>query len=334
MRLSDFDYELPEELIAQVPAPQRTASRLLVVAPDALEDRSFAELPGLLQPADLLVLNDTRVLKARLFGRKQSGGHIELLVERVSGERRAIAMLRASHPPRAGMVLELAGGVRAKVVDRRDAFYVLDFDQPVLDVLERIGRLPLPPYIRHEADAQDEDRYQTVYAREPGAVAAPTAGLHFDEALLQSVRDRGVAIAFVTLHVGAGTFQPVRDEDVSQHEMHFERYTIPESTAAAVAATRSRGGRIVSVGTTTLRALEASEGRAVSGDTNLFIVPGYEFKVVDALITNFHLPRSTLLMLVAAFAGFERIRAAYAHAIRQRYRFFSYGDAMLLHRAR
>jgi S-adenosylmethionine:tRNA ribosyltransferase-isomerase len=341
-RLADFDYALPPELVAQHPPAERGASRLLHVAPGAggprLADLGFADLPGLLAPGDLLVLNDTRVVRARLFGRKPSGGRVELLVERIEGEREASAMLRASHPPAAGTVLELDGGARAEVRGRDGAFVALRFDAPVLAVLERAGRLPLPPYIDHAPDAEDEVRYQTVYARHPGAVAAPTAGLHFDEALFAALEARGVGRAFVTLHVGAGTFLPVRDEDPARHAMHAERYHVPAPTSAAVAATRARGGRIVAVGTTSLRTLEAAtgaDGRLATGwgETDLYIRPGYAFRAVDRLVTNFHLPKSTLMMLVAAFAGLDAIRAAYAHAVACRYRFFSYGDAMLLERA-
>ncbi len=337
MRLSDFDFELPPELIAQHPEASRSASRLLHVRADGRSDLHFGDLPALLAPGDLLVFNDTRVLRARLRGRKASGGRVEALVERVTGEREALAQLRASKPPRPGTRLEWrAGG--AEVLGRDGEFWRLRFDEPVLDALERAGELPLPPYIGHVPDADDERRYQTVYAREPGSVAAPTAGLHFDEPLLARLRERGIATAFVTLHVGAGTFQPVRVDDLSRHRMHAERFGVPRATAAAIEATRAAGGRVVAVGTTSLRTLESAAGedgrvRACEGETRLFVIPGYRFRVVDRLVTNFHLPRSTLLMLVSAFAGVERIRAAYAHAIAQRYRFFSYGDAMLLERA-
>ncbi len=339
MRLSDFDYHLPEDLIAHQPAAQRSASRLLRVPERSpLQDRRFDELPELLAPGDLLVVNDTRVIKARLLGSKaDSGGRIEVMVERITGEHEALAQIRASKPPRAGTALRL-GDSRAEVRSREGEFYRLRFDDPVLVALDRDGRLPLPPYITREPEAPDETRYQTVYAREAGAVAAPTAGLHFDAALFERLSARGVPRANVTLHVGAGTFQPVRHEDLSKHRMHTERYTIPPETVAAVAQARARGARVIAVGTTSLRALEsraAADGSlsAGSGETDLFITPGYPFRVVDALITNFHLPRSTLLMLVSAFAGVDRIREAYAHAIGNRYRFFSYGDAMLLDRA-
>ncbi len=337
MRLSDFDFELPAELIAQHPLAERPGSRLLRVRPDGLDDLGFRDLPSLLSPGDLLVMNDTQVIRARLLGRKErTGGAVEALVERITDERRAIAQLRASKPARPGTRLRF-GSAAATVGGRIDEFFVLDFEEPVLEVLEREGRLPLPPYIGHAAAAADDERYQTIYARAPGAVAAPTAGLHFDDALLAGLASAGVGRAWVTLHVGAGTFQPVRVEDLREHRMHSERYLLPEATAQAVRETRRRGGRVVAVGTTSLRTLEAAADadgslHAATGETNLFVTPGYRFRVVDRLITNFHLPRSTLLMLVSAFAGVRRIRAAYAHAIAQRYRFFSYGDAMLLDR--
>ena len=345
LRLSDFDYALPPELIAQHPPAVRTDSRLLHVVPHdgaddrpRLDDRAFTDLPSLLRPGDLLVLNDTRVIRARLHGRKASGGRIDALVERLDGEREAIAMIRASHPPHPGGVLHFDGGASATVTSRDGAFFGLSFDQPVLPLLERAGSLPLPPYIEHAPGAEDEDRYQTVYATHPGAVAAPTAGLHFDDALFEALAARGIGRAFVTLHVGAGTFLPVRDDDPARHVMHSERYHVPSDTVAALDATRAAGGRIVAVGTTSLRTLEAAadpEGRIAAGwgETALFVRPGYAFRAVDVLITNFHLPRSTLMMLVTAFSGLPAIRAAYAHAVAQRYRFFSYGDAMLLERS-
>ena len=337
MRVADFDFHLPAELIAQYPPAERGSSRLLHVAGGRLADRWFRDLPALLRPADLLVLNDTRVIKARLFGRKASGGRVEILVERVTHADQALAFVRASHAPRPGTRIVLDDGVALEVIDRQDDLVRLRFPQPVLEVLERVGRLPLPPYIGRDPAADDEARYQTVYAREPGAVAAPTAGLHFDAALFATLNALGVATAHVTLHVGAGTFQPVRVETVAEHRMHSERYTLPQATVDAIDAARARGGRVVAVGTTTLRALEAAAGKgdlaATTDETDIFITPGYDFRVVDALITNFHLPRSTLLMLVSAFAGCEAIRSAYAHAIRERYRFFSYGDAMFLERA-
>ncbi|RPH66586.1 MAG: tRNA preQ1(34) S-adenosylmethionine ribosyltransferase-isomerase QueA [Burkholderiales bacterium] len=338
MRLSDFDFELPPELIAQHPGAARSASRLLHVRRDVLADLRFDMLPALLEPGDLLVFNDTRVLRARLRGAKASGGRVEALIERITGdEREALAQLRTSKPPRPGTRLIWRSG-GAEVIERAGEFWRLRFDEPVLAALDRDGELPLPPYIGHAPDADDERRYQTVYAREPGSVAAPTAGLHFDEPLLGRLRERGVGLAFVTLHVGAGTFQPVRLEDLSQHRMHAERYSVPATTADAIAATREAGARVVAVGTTSLRTLESAADehgrvRAGSDETRLFVTPGYRFRVVDRLITNFHLPKSTLLMLVSAFGGVERIRAAYAHAIAGRYRFFSYGDAMLIERA-
>jgi S-adenosylmethionine:tRNA ribosyltransferase-isomerase len=335
----DFDYALPGELVAQHPAPERAGSRLLRLSRDGLSDHRFVELPGFLAPGDVLVFNDTRVIKARLFGAKDSGGRVEVLVERVLGEREALAQVRASKPPREGARLRLAGVLEATVLGRDGDLFRLRFEgaESVLAALDRHGAVPLPPYIGRAPVDEDATRYQTVYARTPGAVAAPTAGLHFDEPLLDRLRAKGVALGFVTLHVGAGTFQPVRVRDIADHRMHREWYAIPPETAAAVAAARSRGGSVVAVGTTSLRALEAAAGRdgtvgAGTGETELFITPGYAFRAVDRLITNFHLPKSTLLMLVAAFAGRERILGAYRHAIDRRYRFFSYGDAMLIDR--
>ena len=340
MRVADFDFDLPADLIAQFPSALRGGSRLLhVEASGTLHDRRFCDLPALLRPDDLLVMNDTRVIKARLFGRKESGGKVELLVERVLDERDALAFIRASHAPRPGAWIRLADDVALEVLARQDDLTRLRFSRPVLEVLDQFGQLPLPPYIEHTPTADDEARYQTVYANAPGAVAAPTAGLHFDVAMLDALRAQGVRTAQVTLHVGAGTFQPVRVDAIADHTMHSERYTIPDAAVAAIAETRARGGRVVAVGTTSLRALEAAaleaaaqpgELHAGSGETDIFITPGYRFRVVDALITNFHLPKSTLLMLVSAFAGLDAIRAAYAHAVRERYRFFSYGDAMFL----
>jgi S-adenosylmethionine:tRNA ribosyltransferase-isomerase len=335
MQLADFDFDLPDDLIAQLPPAVRGGSRLLhVETSGALHDHGFRDLPTLLRADDLLVMNDTRVIKARLFGQKDSGGKVELLVERVTGEYEALAFIRASHAPRPGTTIRLADDLTAEVLARRDDLTQLRFQRPVLQVLDQLGQLPLPPYITHTPTADDEARYQTVYANEPGAVAAPTAGLHFDDAMLDALHAQGVRTARLTLHVGAGTFQPVRVETLADHTMHSERYTIPQATVDAIRDTRARGGRIVAVGTTSLRALEAAAHsgalHAGSNETDIFITPGYRFKLVDALITNFHLPKSTLLMLVAAFAGFDSIRAAYAHAIAERYRFFSYGDAMFL----
>jgi S-adenosylmethionine:tRNA ribosyltransferase-isomerase len=332
--LSDYDFELPPELIAQTPLPQRSASRLLHIDGEQLVDRRFADIVDLLNPGDLLVFNDTRVLKARFFGVKETGGKVEVLVERVVDNRTVHAQVRASKSPPAGTRICLAEAFDVVVGERVGEFYTLVFPADVFELIEAHGRLPLPPYIEHDADAFDETRYQTVYAKHAGAVAAPTAGLHFDQALLQSLQQKGIGFAYVTLHVGAGTFQPVRSENLAEHKMHSEWYTIAEATVDAVRATKAAGGKVVAVGTTSLRALESASQSGVlqagSADTALFITPGYVFKTVDRLITNFHLPKSTLLMLVSAFAGYDCIRAAYAHAIAQRYRFFSYGDAMLL----
>ncbi|MBP9219381.1 MAG: tRNA preQ1(34) S-adenosylmethionine ribosyltransferase-isomerase QueA [Sterolibacterium sp.] len=341
LHLADFDYHLPAELIAQQPLPQRSASRLLEVAGIQQADRLITDLPGLLQPGDLLVMNDTRVLHARLYGVKDSGGKVEVLIERVTGEHEALAQIRASKPPRPGSTLCLEETLQAEVLAREGEFYHLRFPQneSLIDLLERHGRLPLPPYIERAAAGQDEARYQTVFAREHGSVAAPTAGLHFDDNLLAALRARGCRLAYVTLHVGAGTFQPVRCDNLAEHQMHRERYLLPKITVDAIEDTRRAGGRVIAVGTTTLRTLESAVCRTSGhlkdgpGETGLFILPGFRFRVVDRLLTNFHLPRSTLLMLVSAFAGMDNIRQAYAHAIQQHYRFFSYGDAMLLTRS-
>lgn len=338
MKTSDFDYSLPDELIARHPLAERGASRLLHVdgAEARFTDRWFDELPSFFRPGDLLVFNDTRVIKARLHGQKDSGGKVEALVERIVSDHEVLMFLRASKSPKAGSVLLFAGAIQALVLGREGELFRLAFDpaRTVLEWLEHYGEIPLPPYLHRPAEADDDARYQTVYARDPGAVAAPTAGLHFDEAMLARLRERGVDSAFVTLHVGAGTFQPVRVDDLAEHQMHFERYVVPEETVAAVAATRAAGGRVGAVGTTSMRALEsaARDGvlRAGGGETDLFITPGYRFNVVDRLITNFHLPRSTLLMLVSAFGGMDLLLRAYAHAVDARYRFFSYGDAMLI----
>ena len=336
--LSDFDFELPEALIAQTPLPDRTASRLLHVDGEQLIDRHFSDVIDQLSVGDLLVFNDTRVLKARFFGVKESGGKIQMLVERVLSnndkERSVLAQMRASKSPLPGSKIRLADSFDVVVGERVGEFFTLYFPSDIFTLLETYGRLPLPPYIEHDADDFDEQRYQTVYNRVPGAVAAPTAGLHFDEALLQRCQDKGIKLAYVTLHVGAGTFQPVRTENLADHQMHSEWYTVPDETVAAVQATKAAGNKVVAVGTTSMRALESASQtgalQAGSDDTRLFITPGYVFKTVDRLITNFHLPKSTLMMLVSAFAGYDRVRAAYAHAIAQQYRFFSYGDAMLL----
>jgi S-adenosylmethionine:tRNA ribosyltransferase-isomerase len=332
--LSDFDFELPPERIAQLPLPNRSASRLLHVDGQNLVDRQFADIVDLLVPGDLLVMNDTRVLKARFFGVKETGGNVEVLVERVLDNRTVLAQVRASKSPKPGNKIRLADAFTVTAGERAGEFFTLTFDGDVFDLIEQHGRLPLPPYIEHDADEFDENRYQTVYSREPGAVAAPTAGLHFDEALLEKLKAKGVNFAYVTLHVGAGTFQPVRVEVLAEHKMHTEWYTVPQETVDAVRAAKAAGRAVVAVGTTSLRALESASQsgqlEAGSADTALFITPGYTFKTVTRLITNFHLPKSTLLMLVSAFAGYDEIKRAYAHAIASEYRFFSYGDAMLL----
>lgn len=339
LTVEDFDYDLPPELIAQHPPAERTASRLLRVTPHDLQDLMFNRLPELLSPQDVLVFNNTRVIKARLHGAKATGGQIEVLVERVLNEHEVLAHVRASKSPKPGTRLRLADAFEAETLGRDDDLFHLRFDpaKTVFEWLERYGHVPLPPYIEHPDSEEDAQRYQTVYAAQPGAVAAPTAGLHFDEAMLDNLRAKGVELAFVTLHVGAGTFQPVRVQRVAEHKMHREWYEIPQVTVDAIHRARSRGGKVVAIGTTSLRALESAaadgELRAGTGETTLFITPGYRFHVVERLLTNFHLPRSTLLMLVSAFAGMERIRDAYAHAVAQRYRFFSYGDAMFLDRA-
>jgi S-adenosylmethionine:tRNA ribosyltransferase-isomerase len=337
--VADFDFELPAELIAQHPAAERSGSRLLDGRGLAPVDRQFRELPALLQPGDLVVFNDTRVIKARLFGEKSTGGSVEVLVERLLPGKEVLAHLRASKSPRAGALLRLADAFDAEVLGRGGpdgSLFQLRFPDEPLVLLNRHGHVPLPPYIRHSDAADDEARYQTVFADRPGAVAAPTAALHFDDAVLQALTARGVQQTRVTLHVGAGTFQPVRAERIADHRMHSEWFDVPAAVVNAVAETRARGGRVVAVGTTSLRALEsAARGgvlQACSGDTDIFITPGFEFRVVDQLLTNFHLPRSTLMMLVSALAGYDHVRALYRHAIEARYRFFSYGDAMLLSR--
>ncbi len=343
MTVDDFDFFLPQELIAQHPAAERSGSRLLHVCGKQRFDRQFVELPQLLQAGDLLVFNDTRVIKARFFGTKDTGGQVEIMLERIVDATHAVCQIRASKAPKAGCLIKLADAFTVRMTGRTgadDDFFALELVDrgDFWDLSERYGKLPLPPYIEHPAEGADEKRYQTVYAREPGAVAAPTAGLHFDEAMLDTLRAQGIDTAFITLHVGAGTYRPVRVENITDHRMHSERYEIPQATAEAIAATRARGGRVIAVGTTSMRALESagdSNGnvRVGSFETDIFITPGYRFKVVDRLITNFHLPKSTLLMLVSAFAGYNAIRAAYAHAVAERYRFFSYGDAMLLEKS-
>lgn len=339
LSVTDFDFDLPRQLIAQRPLRNRADSRLLRVTQGSLEDQRFTDIESLLQPGDLLVFNNTKVINARLLGRKPSGGKVEALIERALEPTLALAMVRTSHTPMCGAQLIFEDSVNATVEGRQDDFFVLRFDRPVLDVLAQHGRVPLPPYIDHPADSLDASRYQTIYAAHPGAVAAPTAGLHFTPDLLTRLQRRGIELAYLTLHVGAGTFQPVRVERIAEHAMHAERYQISEPVARAVNAARAARRRIVAVGTTSLRALEsAAEGsqaqvRAGERETALFITPGYHFRIVDLLLTNFHLPKSTLLMLVSAFAGVDRIRTAYSHAITKQYRFFSYGDAMLLERA-
>ena len=338
MKKSDFHFELPPELVAQAPLPERSASRMLVVppAPAAFADRGVRDLPEFLRAGDLLVFNDTRVIPARLFGKKESGGRVEILLERIAGAHEARAQIGASKSPKAGSRIELDEGTPITVLGREGEFYLLRFEteEPLEKVLLRAGRMPLPPYISRDADIGDDERYQTVFARHTGAVAAPTAGLHFDEALLSALRARGVEFGHVTLHVGAGTFQPMRAESIGEHVMHREWLNVGAELCGKIARTRAEGGRVIAVGTTVVRALETAMQDGVpkpfAGDTQIFIFPGYRIRSVDAMVTNFHLPESTLLMLVSAFAGRERILAAYAHAVRERYRFFSYGDAMLL----
>ena len=334
MDRAEFHYDLPTDLVAQQPLPERSASRLLVVRGDSTEDRRFAELPRFLGPGDLLVLNDTRVIRARLRGQKPTGGKVEVLLERITGPRTATAQIRASRSPRHGAELSLANGSRVRVVGRHGSLFRLQFSSDIEPLLEAHGEVPLPPYIRRRVAPEDRDRYQTVYARDDGSVAAPTAGLHFDAVLLQTLRQRGVETAFLTLHVGIGTFVPVRTQRIEDHRLHSEWCRVTPELCAQVQRARQRGGRVVAVGTTTVRALEsaAADGllQPFDGETSLYIRPGFRFRVVDALITNFHLPESSLLMLVCAFAGRERMLAAYRHAVAQRYRFFSYGDAMLI----
>jgi S-adenosylmethionine:tRNA ribosyltransferase-isomerase len=340
MQLSDFHFDLPDTLIAREPLPERSGSRMLLLdgCSGHIEDHRFTDLEQLLEPEDLLILNDTRVIPARLYGRKASGGRLELLFERLLDGDEALVHLRASKSPPAGVRLHLDGGAQAEVVGRDEALFRLRLfaDCDWLEYLDRHGHVPLPPYLEREDRALDRERYQTVFAREPGAVAAPTAGLHFDDALLQRLAARGIERQTITLHVGAGTFAPVRETDVSRHRMHTERLQVGEAVCEAVARTRERGGRVVAVGTTVVRALETAarggELAPYAGETDIFITPGFRFRVVDALLTNFHLPESTLIMLVAAFAGRERVLNAYRHAVARGYRFFSYGDAMFLPR--
>jgi S-adenosylmethionine:tRNA ribosyltransferase-isomerase len=340
MRTEDFNFYLPDALIAQHPTSERNASRLLRLNGNTgeLSDAMFKQLTDYLDAGDLLVFNDTRVIKARLFGQKQSGGQIELMVERVLDQQHVLAHIRASRAPKAGALLRLADAFDAEVIGREDDLFHVRFlgESAVLDLLDAYGALPLPPYITHAAEAEDDERYQTVYAKHAGAVAAPTAGLHFDDAMLEAMKNKGVGLAYVTLHVGAGTFQPVRVDNITEHKMHSERYQISAETVAKIKATQAAGKKVIAVGTTSLRALESAavsgEMTAGSAETSIFITPGFEFKVVDILITNFHLPKSTLLMLVSAFAGFAHVKMAYEHAVKQQYRFFSYGDAMLIQR--
>lgn len=341
--IQQFDYELPPELIAQHPSAERAGSRLLHLdAGSSLHDLNFQDLPSLLNEHDLLVFNDTRVIKARLPGQKSTGGRVEVLIERIISAHTALAHIRSSKAPKPGTQLWLADDrVQAECTGRAGELFELVFKEPILDLLDQYGRLPLPPYIEHQADDEDEERYQTVYAQNPGAVAAPTAGLHFTESLLQQLQDKGVQQAFVTLHVGAGTFQPVRVQNIAEHIMHAERYRVPAETRQKIEQCKANGGRVIAVGTTSIRALESAAQPAltqgqvladgsIEGDTRLFITPGYQFHGIDGLITNFHLPQSTLLMLVSALAGLEPIRRAYQHAVESRYRFFSYGDAMFI----
>jgi S-adenosylmethionine:tRNA ribosyltransferase-isomerase len=339
LKKSDFNYNLPPELIAQQPLAERSASRLLIADAQyrSLSDRMFGDLPGLLREGDLLVFNDTRVLPARLFGRKQSGGAVEIMLERITGSHTAMAMLGVSKKPRAGDVIALDDGTPVRVLGRDGAFFELRFEcaEPLEKLLLRIGHMPLPPYIARPDDARDRERYQTVYARHPGAVAAPTAGLHFDDGLLDALRERGVHFGYITLHVGAGTFQPVRAEKIEDHEMHREWLNVGAELVEKIRHARARGGRVIAVGTTVVRALEAARGEQgevepFAGETRIFIFPGYRITSVDGLISNFHLPESTLLMLISAFAGREFVLSAYKHAVEQRYRFYSYGDAMLI----
>jgi S-adenosylmethionine:tRNA ribosyltransferase-isomerase len=333
MQIADFDYALPDELIARYPAAERRASRLLEVGA-RLADRQFAELPQLLAPGDLLVFNDTRVIPARLAAVKGTGGRAEILIERIESECCALAQVRASKSPKKGGRLRLASGEEIVVAGRDGEFFILDFPGPVLPLLESVGEVPLPPYLGRDAEPEDNERYQTVYAKDPGAVAAPTAGLHFDQQMLDDTLAAGVRHAYITLHVGAGTFQALRREHIEENRLHTERVRVSETCCDAVRETRAAGGRVIAVGTTAVRALEcASQGgeiRPFAGETDLFILPGYRFRSVDAMLTNFHLPRSSLLMLVAAFAGRERILRAYEHAVQSAYRFFSYGDSMFV----
>jgi S-adenosylmethionine:tRNA ribosyltransferase-isomerase len=338
MRRDEFSYQLPEELIAQFPTEQRGSSRLLAMACPSgkLSDLEFSDMPGLLNAGDLLIFNDTRVIPARLFGNKETGGKVEILLERILGDRRMLAQLRASKTPKPGSMIHLQDDIKLELIEREDDMFVLDVigEMTVLELMQQIGHMPLPPYIQRDDDVEDVDRYQTVYARNPGAVAAPTAGLHFTDELMQEITAQGIDSVFVTLHVGAGTFQPVRVDNIEEHQMHSEYLEVSADVCEKVKQCKARSGRVIAVGTTAVRCLEtaaqAGELKPYQGETDIFIYPGYEFKVIDALITNFHLSESTLLMLVSAFVGRDNIMDAYQHAIEQRYRFFSYGDAMFL----
>jgi len=345
MNVKDFSFELPDELIARYPQPERSASRLLCLngTTGAVAHETFKNIVAQIRPSDLLIFNDTRVIPARMLGEKVSGGKVEVLVERIIDEHRVLAHLRSNRSPKPGAKMILEGAVEVEMIGRQDALFELQFntEEPVLNVLEQYGHMPLPPYIDRPDEDSDRERYQTVYNKKPGAVAAPTAGLHFDESILNQLREKGAEFAYVTLHVGAGTFQPVRVDNIEEHHMHSEYAEVPEETIAAIEATRARGGRVIAVGTTSVRSLESAAQAAKQkgeplqpffSDTDIFIYPGYEFQVVDAMITNFHLPESTLIMLVSAFAGREHVLAAYAAAVQERYRFFSYGDAMFVTR--
>lgn len=341
MRTTEFDFYLPSELIAQFPTKERSASRLLRLNGNngLISNEQFIDICQFIDAGDLMIFNNTKVIKARLTGQKQSGGAIEALIERIIDEHHVLAHVRASRSPKPGSRLIFANAFEAEVEAREDDLFLLRIDstKPILELLDKFGTLPLPPYITHAADEFDDERYQTVFAKDPGAVAAPTAGLHFDDSVINKLKAKGVKIAYVTLHVGAGTFQPVRVDNINEHKMHSELYSVPAETLALIEATQCSGKKVTAIGTTALRALEsaARSGKllAGNGETDIFITPGYKFKVVDRLLTNFHLPKSTLLMLVSAFAGLENIKKAYQHAIDQKYRFFSYGDAMLIERS-
>ena len=339
MRTSDFDYSLPEQLIAQYPLPERTSSRLLHVNKDSITDRHFTDLLDLIHQGDLLVFNNTKVIPARLHGNKQSGGKVEVLIERVIDEHHVLAHVRSSKSPRQGSLLILESSIEAEMLGRQGELFKLKFnsEQSVLSLLEQYGHMPLPPYISRDDDKTDQQRYQTVYAENPGAVAAPTAGLHFDNDILNQLKDKGVNFAYVTLHVGAGTFQPVRCDNILDHKMHSEYVQVSQQVVDQINNIKQQGGRVIAVGTTAIRSIESAaqqgELKPFYSDTDIFIYPGYEFKVIDALITNFHLPQSTLLMLVCAMAGYENMMSAYAHAVKNKYRFFSYGDAMFIEKS-